>query len=97
MAERIGVADEVYARVERGRSLPRVGTMVKLCSALGVSADVLLGIKPARLVRNTVRPELIRLHRQLERLNDRTLKLLRMTLQQITKDSAAKLPRRPRR
>jgi transcriptional regulator with XRE-family HTH domain len=42
-AERIGVSAEFYARIERGNALPSVPTLARICAALGVSADVLLG------------------------------------------------------
>jgi transcriptional regulator with XRE-family HTH domain len=42
-AERIGVSAEFYARIERGNALPSVPTLARLCSALGISADTLLG------------------------------------------------------
>ena len=43
VAERIDVSVEFYARIERGTSLPSILTFVRIVSALGVSADVLLG------------------------------------------------------
>ena len=42
-AERIGVSVEFYARIERGTSLPSILTFAGIVSALGVSADALLG------------------------------------------------------
>ena len=47
-AERIGVSAEFYARIERGNALPSVPTFARIAAALGVSADILLGLnKPA--------------------------------------------------
>lgn len=43
VAERIDVSVEFYARIERGTSLPSILTFVRIVSALGVSADALLG------------------------------------------------------
>ena len=43
-AERIGVATEVYGRIERGGMLPSVPTLLKLCLALRADANSLLGI-----------------------------------------------------
>ena len=43
VAERIDVSVEFYARIERGTSLPSILTFVRLVSALGISADILLG------------------------------------------------------
>ncbi len=46
VAERIGIATEVYGRLERGNMLPSVPTFRKLCSVLGMSADEALGLSP---------------------------------------------------
>src|SRR5258708_39791527 len=43
VAERVGIASEVYGRLERGHMLPSVQTLRKLCDVLQVSADVALG------------------------------------------------------
>jgi transcriptional regulator with XRE-family HTH domain len=43
-AERIGVSVEFYARIERGGTLPSVPTLQRMAAALGVGADVLLGL-----------------------------------------------------
>ena len=42
-AERIGVATEVYGRLERGNMLPSLPTFTRLCRALAVDANQLLG------------------------------------------------------
>jgi transcriptional regulator with XRE-family HTH domain len=44
VAERVGVAVEVYGRLERGMAVPRASTLVRLASVLEVSTDVLLGL-----------------------------------------------------
>ncbi|WP_223640224.1 helix-turn-helix domain-containing protein [Corallococcus sp. EGB] len=46
VAERVGIAMEVYSRMERGRMLPRAQTLRRLCDVLSVSADALLGVGP---------------------------------------------------
>jgi len=38
------VSVEFYARIERGKTLPSVPTLLRLATALRVSADVLLGL-----------------------------------------------------
>lgn len=43
-ADIVGVSLEFYARIERGKTLPSVPTLLRLAAALGVSADVLLGL-----------------------------------------------------
>jgi transcriptional regulator with XRE-family HTH domain len=44
VAERVGIATEVYGRLERGNMLPSVPTFRKVCSVLGMSADHALGL-----------------------------------------------------
>jgi transcriptional regulator with XRE-family HTH domain len=39
----MGVSAEFYARIERGKALPSVPTLARISSALGVSADLMLG------------------------------------------------------
>ena len=48
-AEQIGISVEFYARIERGRTMPSVPTLVAMADALQVTADELLGrAGPAR-------------------------------------------------
>ncbi|MFY2560476.1 helix-turn-helix domain-containing protein [Corallococcus terminator] len=44
VADRVGMAMEVYSRLERGKMLPRAQTLKRLCDALQVSSDTLLGV-----------------------------------------------------
>jgi len=44
VAELVDLATEVYGRLERGKMLPSVPTLVRLCRALTVDANSLLGI-----------------------------------------------------
>ncbi|MFB1480660.1 helix-turn-helix domain-containing protein [Corallococcus sp. RDP092CA] len=46
VADRVGIAMEVYSRMERGKMLPRARNLRRLCDVLAVSADTLLGVKP---------------------------------------------------
>ncbi len=48
VAERVGLATEVYGRLERGGMLPSVPTLKKLCETLRIPSDVLLGLTPAQ-------------------------------------------------
>ncbi|WNG16343.1 helix-turn-helix transcriptional regulator [Cystobacter fuscus] len=48
VAERVGLATEVYGRLERGGMLPSVPTLKKLCEILRIPSDVLLGLTPAQ-------------------------------------------------
>jgi transcriptional regulator with XRE-family HTH domain len=43
VASMVGLASAVYGRIERGHMLPSVPTLHRLCVALSISANVLLG------------------------------------------------------
>jgi transcriptional regulator with XRE-family HTH domain len=45
VAERIGMASEVYGRMERGQMLPRVENLRRLCLVLNVPPHELLGLE----------------------------------------------------
>jgi transcriptional regulator with XRE-family HTH domain len=47
VAERVGVATEVYGRLERGLLMPSVPTLRKLCLVLRLPADKLLALSSA--------------------------------------------------
>lgn len=61
VAERIGIVTEVYGRLERGELLPRLPTFLRVCRALGLDANALLGFSssqpPAWLVPPTAAEE----------------------------------------
>jgi transcriptional regulator with XRE-family HTH domain len=44
VAEKVGLAQSVYGRVERGMMMPSVPTLRKLCLTLGISSDALLSL-----------------------------------------------------
>jgi transcriptional regulator with XRE-family HTH domain len=44
VAERVGVVTEVYGRMERGNMLPSVPSLRKLCVALRMDANAVLGL-----------------------------------------------------
>ncbi|WP_245767446.1 helix-turn-helix transcriptional regulator [Stigmatella erecta] len=46
VAERIGVATEVYGRMERGKMLPSISTLLRLCVVLRSGPDELMGLAP---------------------------------------------------
>jgi transcriptional regulator with XRE-family HTH domain len=48
VAERVGLATEVYGRLERGGMLPSVPTLKRLSETLRIPSDVLLGLQPAQ-------------------------------------------------
>jgi transcriptional regulator with XRE-family HTH domain len=45
VARRMGLAPNVYGRIERGGMMPAVPTLRKMVLALGMSADVLLAVE----------------------------------------------------
>lgn len=90
VAERIGVATEVYGRMERGKMLPSVPTLLRLCVALRSGPDELMGMAPRN---GSARespwaeevpaglddtPEMRRLLRSLRRLRRPQLKLMHL-------------------
>ena len=87
VAERIGMASEVYGRMERGQMLPRVENLRRLCLVLNVPPHELLGLETmapgkGELPREEGRArsddpaDMRRLLRRLRRLNANQVKLL---------------------
>jgi transcriptional regulator with XRE-family HTH domain len=84
VAERLGVATEVYGRLERGGLLPRLSTFRRLCRVLDADANVLLGLKASAPVRGLDTsgrppeepPAVRRLLRLVHRMNDKQLAAL---------------------
>ncbi|ATB32654.1 helix-turn-helix transcriptional regulator [Melittangium boletus] len=85
VAERVGLATEVYGRLERGGMLPSVPTLRRLCEILRIPSDVLLGLTPAQEnfwakeppARPTEEPaEIRRLVRTVKRLEPAEFRLL---------------------
>ncbi len=74
VAERIGMAMEVYSRLERGKMLPRTQTLRRLCDVLQVSADTLLGVGRAEgtpvAPRKKVREDPVELRRMTRKLRE---------------------------
>lgn len=96
-AERIDVSVEFYARIERGTSLPSILTFARIVSALGVSADLLLGRHPALMQpiaswappQPTESPEIRRMVRRLRKANPSTLRLVNLLLKELDATPAA--------
>ena len=96
-AERITVSAEFYARIERGNALPSVPTLARICTALGVSADTLLGRMGLDHPRDgstqwvkevpTDTPEIRRLVRRLRRATPATLRLVTLLVKELEKRS----------
>ena len=94
VAEMLGIATEVYGRLERGKMLPSVETLTRLVRALGVSADTLLGLGGGGSARGASAPvtvpapaHLRKLLRTLGRLDPRQLRLVGL----VAAEFAAKL------
>ena len=81
VAERVGVATEVYGRMERGNVTPSILTLRKLCVVLRVDASAALGLEAgeaaAWLKESEPTPEespqMRRLLRTLRQLDDKQL------------------------
>lgn len=93
-AERVGVSAEFYARIERGNALPSVPTFARISSALGVSADTLLGLRRspdasdpeptwASASPPSDSPEIRRLMRRLRKATPATLRLVTMLIKEL--------------
>jgi transcriptional regulator with XRE-family HTH domain len=52
VAERVGISNEVYGRLERGLMTPRLTTFLRLCDVLGVEPNDLLLASPGAQPRN---------------------------------------------
>ncbi|HYI02550.1 helix-turn-helix transcriptional regulator [Hyalangium sp.] len=86
VAERIGMASEVYGRMERGQMLPRVENLRRLCLVLNVPPHELLGLEPSAFrgafsvedmkPRADDTADMRRLLRRLRKLNANQVKLL---------------------
>lgn len=85
VAERVGLATEVYGRLERGRMLPSVPSLRRLCIALRTPSDTFLGLNTGEVATWAAEstppeleevPELRRLMRTLRKLDASQLKLI---------------------
>lgn len=98
-AERIRVSVEFYARIERGTSLPSILTFARIVTALGVSADALLGRGPVPAhpsVGNAWMPatpsdnaEIRRILRRLRKAQPSALRLVGLLLKELQPTSAS--------
>jgi transcriptional regulator with XRE-family HTH domain len=103
VAERVGVATEVYGRLERGGMLPSVPTLKKLCETLSIPSDVVLGLQSAP-ENHYVKPEppprpveepaeirrLVRTVKQLEPSEFRLLSLMATGLLRLRRSRASR-------
>jgi transcriptional regulator with XRE-family HTH domain len=88
VAERVGLSAEVYGKLERGAMLPSAPTLIKLRTALGVSADYLMGLatdphpeglRVAPATDEEMSPEARRLLRLMRTMDDEQLDILKGT------------------
>jgi transcriptional regulator with XRE-family HTH domain len=88
VAKKVGLAQSVYGRIERGAMMPSVPTLRKLCLALGISSEALLslggqeGAAPAVISQSgaSEHPELSRIIHTLSGWSPERLALLRKLL-----------------
>jgi transcriptional regulator with XRE-family HTH domain len=95
VAERVGLATEVYGRLERGRMLPSVPSLRRLCIALRMPSDTLLGLNTGEVPTWAAEaappeefdevPELRRLMRTLRKLEGSQLKLIGLVASALQK------------
>ena len=94
VAERVGLATEVYGRLERGRMLPSVPSLRRLCIALRTPSDTFLGLNTGEVATWAAEsspqeyeevPELRRLMRNLRKLDASQLKLISLVAAALQK------------
>lgn len=96
VAERVGLATEVYGRLERGRMLPSVPSLRKLCIVLRTPSDAFLGLNTGEVAtwvaeaestptESDEAPELRRLMRTLRKLDAAQLKLISLVAAALQK------------
>jgi transcriptional regulator with XRE-family HTH domain len=83
VAELVDLVTEVYGRIERGGMVPSTPTLVRICQALRISADELLGLagpngqlRPSGSSIDNERPELRPVIRVMRSLEPAQIKLL---------------------
>lgn len=107
VAERVGLATEVYARLERGGMLPSVRTLRKLCRALGMDSNAVLALSggdtspaPRRgpPPRREDSPAVRRLLRRARAMEEPLQRLLAQVAQHLSQQHPRRWePERPRR
>ncbi|MCY1083783.1 helix-turn-helix domain-containing protein [Archangium lansingense] len=96
VAERVGLATEVYGRLERGNMTPSVPTLRKLCLSLNLSADVALALDdtaelpPRPMLEEEQSADVRRLLRRARELPPDRLKILLQLANVFAKDAGAR-------
>lgn len=107
IAASVGIAPEVFGRMERGKMLPSVPTLFRLCVALRSGPHELMGFAPVASLPQAAQlevppelaptPEMRRLLRLLGRLQGLQLKLiLRLVLAFVTEPKSTRRQKRNR-
>lgn len=97
VAESIGIHPEVYGRLERGDMAPSIGTLRRLCVALGISADAVFDLNASCVRATAVEPLqpqgawMRRLVRRASNLDARSVRML--TLVAVQLDTGARKKR----
>jgi transcriptional regulator with XRE-family HTH domain len=94
VAERIGVATEVYGRLERGLLMPSVPTLRRLCLGLRMPADTLLALGSAHPPAwaeappsENEGPQMRRLMRHVRKLSPNQLRALSLVAATLRRES----------
>ncbi len=101
VAERVGLATEVYGRLERGKMIPSVPTLRKLCLCLNLSADVALAtddaaeLPPRPVLDEEQSPDVRRLLRRARKLPPDRVKILLQLAAVFAKDAGARSKQLP--
>lgn len=96
VAERVGLATEVYGRLERGNMTPSVPTLRKLCLCLNLSADVALALDdtaelpPRPITEEEDSPDVRRLLRRVRELPPDRVKILLRLVNVFAEDAGAR-------
>jgi transcriptional regulator with XRE-family HTH domain len=94
VAEMVDLVTEVYGRIERGGMVPSVPTLLRICQALKISADELLGLAAPggylqvndTICESAERPELRPVLRVLRQLDSAHIKLIGRVASALKKD-----------
>lgn len=110
-AERIGISNEFYARIERGKTLPSVPTLSRMADSLGITVDALFGrsgaskitLEPKRPSTGTAKatadndsPELRRVIRRLRNAEPKTVHLIALLAAALDKGASYRRSARSR-
>ncbi|WP_245682643.1 helix-turn-helix domain-containing protein [Archangium gephyra] len=96
VAERVGIVTEVFGRIERGYLLPSVATFRRLCRALRLDANIVLGLDvekaPSWLKESEPEaddpPELRRLVRTIRRMDAAQVSIMLSTANALVRHTA---------